>query len=227
MSGTSILERLKSSIPESLLGTSGSVFYAGRLAFSTPSKLYLLGLNPGGSPRDQASETVAWHTRKVLTQEPDDWSAYRDECWKGHRPGTFGMQPRVLHLLRYLDLNPGAVPSSNVAFERSAREQHLDDRYAGLADLCWPFHQAVIEQLGIRLLVCFGQTAGDYVRMRLGATECVDEFVETNNRRWTSRSFMSPNGFGVVVATHPSIADWTAASTDPSAMVARMMDRLG
>lgn len=226
MAEISILEELRASIPRSLLNTSGSVFYSGRTAFSSPSKVYILGLNPGGSPFEQRSETVSWHTEKVLRREPANWSAYRDERWKGYRPGTYGMQPRVLHFLRYIELDPGLTPSSNIVFERSAREQHLKDRFTELADLCWSFHQLVINRLGIRIIICFGKTAGEYVRMRLEAYECVDEFIEDNNRRWCSRSYLGVAGIGVVIATHPSIADWTVEATDPSPMVVRLIERL-
>lgn len=37
-------------IPKDLLDKSGSVFYSGRDAFSGTKNLYLMGLNPGGSP---------------------------------------------------------------------------------------------------------------------------------------------------------------------------------
>lgn len=66
-------------IPKSLQKRSGSVFFSGRIAFGSPSKLYVLGLNPGGPPDDREDRTVEWHTNKVLTVEKPDWSAYRDE----------------------------------------------------------------------------------------------------------------------------------------------------
>jgi len=97
-----MIEDLARHIPTSLLDRSGKVFYSGRLAFGTPSELYMLGVNPGGGPQELQAETVASHSEEVLQQLPDDWSAYRDESWSGKSPGTRGMQPRVLHLLRNL-----------------------------------------------------------------------------------------------------------------------------
>lgn len=41
-----MIDDLKKLIPGSLLGESGAAFYSGRAAFSTPSRLYILGLNP-------------------------------------------------------------------------------------------------------------------------------------------------------------------------------------
>lgn len=60
-------------IEEGIRHRSGAVFYSGRVAFSRPSSLYVLGLNPGGSPTKQANETIQ-----------RDIDAYRDpskEYW--------------------------------------------------------------------------------------------------------------------------------------------------
>src|SRR4051794_40327822 len=83
-----MIDELFRSVPVELLNESGTVFYSGRDAFSNPSGLYVLGLNPGGSPVDQARETPSWHTNRVLHQEPNNWSAYRDESWEGAHAGT-------------------------------------------------------------------------------------------------------------------------------------------
>ncbi len=66
-------------IPGWMLPKSGKAFYSGRAAFSAPSPLYTLGLNPGGSPNDYGEETVELHTKQVLTTHPPNWSAFRDE----------------------------------------------------------------------------------------------------------------------------------------------------
>jgi len=44
-----MIEDFASLIPDSLLERSGKGFYSGRTAFENTSKLYVLGLNPGGS----------------------------------------------------------------------------------------------------------------------------------------------------------------------------------
>jgi uracil-DNA glycosylase len=133
------------------------------------------------------------------------------------------MQRRVLHMLRHLNVEPGHVPASNVVFMRSPRGADIKSRFAELAGLCWPFHQRVIEQLRVRVVLCLGNDAGDWVRNRLNAHNHVGEFVESNDRRWKSIAFMASTGITVVVATHPSIADWTKPSTDPTPFVHRML----
>ena len=209
------IERLVGHIPEHLLERSGKVFYSGRKAFSGECPIYLLGINPGGAPEQHATETVGRHTDAVRHAYPEDWSAYRDEIWKGRAPGSYGMAPRVLHLLRGLGLNPGAVPASNLVFVRSAREADIrSSEMNAMASACWAFHRAVIARVRPRVVLCFGVTAGSFVRQRLGAKDEVDRFVEQNNRRWTTRAFAGADGVRVVVATHPSIANWCAATAD-------------
>lgn len=219
-----MINELVQLIPRILHANSGKVFYSGRLAFSSPSRLYVLGLNPGGDPVKQTTETVAAHTQEVLTLKPHDWSAYRDESWGDTIPGTHKMQPRVLHLFARLGLAPGMVPCSNLVFVRSRREKNLEGNTQSLADLCWPFHARVIELLRPRAILCLGQTAGKYVKKRLGATIQLDEFVEINNRKWRTTVFASNSGVNVILATHPSIADWTVSQTDPSSLVKKVLD---
>lgn len=218
------IEAFAENIPSSLSSRSGKVFYSGRNSFSTRSALYVLGLNPGGSPKTHEKETAISHTQKVLNEHPNDWSAYRDESWRGARPGTRGMAPRVLHLFAKLGSNPGSVPCSNLIFARSSRESDIKKEATALADLCWPFHAIAIQALQTRVVLCFGKRAGNYLCRKLGANTLVDEFVEQNNRRWRSQAFISTEGTKVVVATHPSIADWTAPATDPSQLIVQSLN---
>lgn len=217
-----MIEEFIQKIPQSLLDQPGGVFYSGKAAFTGKKDLYILGLNPGGSPDLQSGATVAKCINNTLQNANADWSAYRDECWEGtERPGTWGMQPRVLHLLAHLGLNPGETPSSNIVFVQSRREAVISNRLSQLAEDCWPFHKAVIEKLNPKLILCFGKTAGNFVKKKLDADKCIDEFIEKNNRNWKSQVFLSKQGIKVAIATHPSIADWTAPATDPSEMIKR------
>lgn len=184
-----------------------------------------MGLNPGGDP-ELVGGTVAAQATGVLLNMPANCSAYRDESWAANArpPGTWGMQPRVLHLLDRLGLDPGTVPASNLVFVRSRREADIPgEQMTMMAEACWPFHQAVIKRLGVRVIVCFGGTTATVVRLKTGALEEVDRFVEANNRRWTSRAFRSPDGSTVVQVTHPSIADWRSPQTDITPLVARAL----
>ena len=211
--------QVRNAIPTELLGQSGKVFYSGRQAFSAPSSLYVLGLNPGGDPEKLSTDSIAKQADWVSAIAPEDWSAYRDESWQEKPPGRHGMQPRVLHLFRSIGLQPGAVPSSNLVFVRSRRERDIASSFGQLADMCWPFHRFVIATLRPKVVLCFGQRAGGYIRRQ---TEAIDQyacFTENNNRKWQTKAYRSAKGLKVIVTTHPSIADWTAEDTDPSSIV--------
>jgi hypothetical protein len=205
-------------IPPSLLQQSGRVFYSGRAAFSAASSLYILGLNPGGCPKAQEAETIEAHITTVLARDSPHWSAYRDDAWGGRAPGTYTMQPRVLHLLERLEYAPHLVPASNLVFSRSAREADLRD-FGPIAELCWPFHGAVIERLGVRVILCFGNRCGKWVRRRLNADRYVDGFIEQNGRQWKSYLHCNSGGLLIITARHPSVADWTTPSADPTPLV--------
>jgi hypothetical protein len=220
-----MLEALLGRVDPSLYARSGRVFYSGRSAFSRPNDLYILGLNPGGNPEKQQGETIERDIREARTR-PADWSAYLDEGWLGKSPGGHGMQPRVRHLLGRLDRNPHSVPASNVVFVRTSWESGLEGQKQALLDACWPVHEATIDALGIKTILCFGGTASSWVRERMGAyAEPVDVFVEKNERKWASCAYLAPEGRCVITLTHPSIAKWDAPNTDPTPLVERMLNR--
>lgn len=217
----SIVEALQD-LPAALKVRSGSVFYTGRSAFQGERPLYILGLNPGGDPEKQACETVGRHIDEFQART-EPWSAYADDSWQGRAPGTWGMQPRLLHMLAQLGFDPREVPASNVLFARSRTESNVSAEKVSLLAACWPVHQAVIDALNIRVILCLGGTAGSWVRARLGAALFVDSFSETNARGWTSTAHRAPSGITVITATHPGRADWCNLAADPTELVRRML----
>ena len=201
---------------------SGSVFFSGRRAFNEPSDLYVLGLNPAGDP--DGPHTIRKNVEAILHEYPEDWSAWRDERWLGKQPGRNFRQRRVLHLLNQVGREPGEVPCSEAVFLRSTDPNKID--MDSLAPVCWPFHDAVIKTLGVRVIVCLGGRAGSIVRHRVNAHQKVDEFVENNRRRWRSQTHLNANGLTVVTLAHPSQVDWTARASDPTGLVHRSLSRL-
>lgn len=220
-----VIETLATLIPEELMDKSGSVFYSGRDAFSGSKLVYLLGLNPGGDPLHQAHETVRWHVEKVLHKTPANWSEYRDEQWLEKKIGQGKMQRRVRYLCQKLGSDPGEVPASNIVFSRSRREDTFGGHLGTIAKLCWPFHQAVIDALKVRTLICFGGTAGAWVRGQLRANAPLDEFVERNRRKWKSRAFIGLGGIAVIVVAHPSVAKWMVPEADPTEFIRKVVYR--
>ena len=115
------------------------------------------------------------------------------------------------------------TPASNVVFVRSATEALLQAEKDELLDRCWPVHRAVIETLGVKAMICFGGTAGKWVREKVGANQLLDSYRETNARGWRSEAHRAPSGKTVVTVTHPGRADWRNPAADPTPLVARML----
>lgn len=218
-----ILEAIDA-LPMELLSRSGSVFYSGRSAFSRPTSLYILGLNPGGSPSLQADETIEFDLAEWKGNPRKNWSSYLDDSWRGRKEGTYGIQPRLAHMFRQLKLDLREVPAANVVFVRSATEAALHQEKAALLRSCWPVHDAVITTLGIRAVLALGGTAGRWVRERLQAHTPVGSFVEANARGWTSEAHQAGDGRIVITVTHPGRADWRNPAADPTPLVKRTLD---
>jgi len=215
---------LISLVPVELRCRSGAVFYSGKASFSRPSPVYLLGLNPGGLPGLQATETIGVDLEE-WPRKPELWSAYCNASWNGRPPGQYGIQPRILHLMHKVSLDPRLVPSSNVVFVRSAGEADIALELPSLLAACWPFHAAVIERLSIGVIICLGGTAGAWVRRHLGADQWVESFTEDNKREWVSSTYRDGGGRQVVTLSHPGRVNWCNPKADPSSLVAQALDR--
>jgi hypothetical protein len=217
-------DELADLVPRDLFERSGAVFYTGRVAFAGPRSLYLLGLNPGGSPVAQARETIGKHLT-TWRSGPSRSSAYVDERWAEGEPGTYGIQPRIRHMFDQLGIDLRDVPASNVVFVRSIDEAALENEKRALLAKCWPVHAAVINTLEIMTLLCLGGTTGRWVRSLVGANELAGRFVEKNGRKWASEAHLSASGMCVVTLTHPGRADWRNPVADPTPLVRAMLDR--
>ena len=223
-----MIEEFAKLVPESLLHKSGEVFFSGRRAFGAPSGLYILGANPGGPPEGMPDSTLSWHIEQVLQNKPANWSAYRDESWYGRKPGESRMQRMMLHLFDELGLDSREVPASEVVFLRSKDLSKLTGDFNQLAEECWPLHQAVIKNLSVRVVVCLGKSAANWVRNKLGAHTLLDEFKDTKpgyTRRWKSETHKNSDGMVVVRLSHPSQAIWTDPLSDPTMLVKRALIR--
>ncbi|MEW4448737.1 hypothetical protein [Qipengyuania sp. JC766] len=216
------LQRIIYAMPDRILDRSGSIFYSAPAAFEGKREIYILGLNSGGDPAAQQENTIRKHYEE-WAERTEAYSSYVDEIWEGSVAGAHGMQPRIRHLAKHLGIDLRLTPSSNVVFVRSATEAKLEAEKKELLDACWPVHQAVIDELGIRSIICLGKTAGWWVRERLGAHKELDSFQETNKRGWWSTAHLSPEGKVVCTLTHPGRVDWSNPDADPAAMVERVL----
>ena len=230
------IENFYALVPDSLREVSGKVFYSGRDAFGSPSPLYILGLNPGGSPEDYPDETVRAHTDKVLHEMPDNWCAFTDEVWgvNGSRP-RHPMQKNVLHLLAMLSLDCRKVPASDLVFARSQNAEKITKdkvEFARLTKACWRFHQAVIQQLEVSVIVCLGRDAErgtinclEADNPSLGKFAIQDKFVEEGGQQCISRTYRNNGCITVVQLPHPSRFHWTSPKSDPTRLIRRALER--
>lgn len=201
-------------IPEEMLDVPGHAFYTGEAGFTGQKPLYLLGLNPGGD----GAETVRQQFQQLKVAH-SAYSAYVTHTWK---PAA-RIDHNVLHLLRKVSLQATEVPASCLVFSRTRAESDIAKEFDRLAALCWPFHEAVIRTLGVKVVVCFGKSAGEFVRRQYGAHREIDHFTERNNRGWRSTTHRAPGGLKIVTVTHPSRADWRNPLADVSPLVARAL----
>ena len=222
-----LLDELIDLVPAHLHQEFGEVFYSGATAFQQPSPLYLLGFNPGGDPAEAklSRYTIASDLEASRSPQRRDWSGFEDD-WSDFGPGAVVFQRRVRHLLNACGIeDPRKLPASNAMFVRSTRIAALDARRVQtLLRDCWAVHEKVISALGVRVVVCFGQATGQWVRAQVGADDppC-DSFTEANGRRWRSATHKGQDGIQVVTLTHPSVADWTNPRTDPTGLVVKAL----
>ena len=215
------LDRFARFVPSDLLDRSGEVFYSGRAAFSRPSHVYLLGYNPGSDPLDPRLPSIG-RSIDIMRRKPERFSLYY-QTWEEGR--TAAMQNRMRHLFQRTGLSPCLTPASNCVFARSRGAQDLSDRRQ-LEEACWPFHAAVISELGVRIILCLGKDALSAVSRKLGSCRQIDEFVEANNRGWRNQVLQTESGIIAIGLTHPSRAAWDRPKTDPSPLVKRTLESL-
>lgn len=213
-----------SNLSPAVLSSSGAAFYTGSAAFEGACRLYILGLNPGGSPEAQARNTVQADINS-WTLMPARYSRYLDECWEGKAPGTHGLQPRMKHMADTVGIDLRSTPASNLVFVRSRSEACLASAKTRLIRECWPVHQAVLRELSIDTILCLGGTAGRWTRELVGATHLTDDYRETNARGWVSEAHGAPDGTMVITVSHPGRANWCNSTSDPSALIRRVLNR--
>ena len=216
------IDELTDKIPAELLKQSGKVFYSGRLAFAGPAPLYLLGVNPGGDPVNYIAETVSNHTETVLHVHPGLVGVSRRILGRistGHVwHGTACAAP-IPQARSGTGHCPGQQSCLRQVAARGRHQEHFSAIAGSMLAVPCTRHPA-IEAARDRL---HGQDSG---RLRSGPPwrdRQIGEFGRDEQSGLRSRLFAGASGPRVVVATHPSIADWTAPSTDPSSLISNAL----
>lgn len=214
-----LLSDLIDLIPESQRERSGRAFYSGRAAWAKPSRIYLIGYNPGGDANDPG--TVMDDTETIL--QHDRYSAYVTEGNPVNEPrwGT-SMQASVRHVLGNLGYDPNLVPASNLFFARSSRaDHHPAELKQQWKEECWPFHEHVVKSLDIEIVMCIGKDTADFVLGRDSFSKhrpTSTSFTSTMGLRRISQKYDGP-GVRVVRLGHTSSTSWLGVERDPSPYV--------
>ena len=141
----------------------------------------------------------------------------------------------VRHLLSMLGLDCRKVPASDLVFARSQSAEKITKNkveFARLIKACWPFHQSVIQQLRVSVIVCLGRDAerGTIACLEadnpsLGKFVIKDKFVEDGGLKQISRTYRNNGSVTVVQLLHPSRFHWTSPKSDPTELVRRALER--
>lgn len=190
-----LLDEMLGLVPEHLHNLSGSILYSGYETLLRPSPIYLMAINPGGDPT-QITTSIADHTRNMVLNQPGNYSAYINESWKGRPLGEEHVQRRTRRLLNGLGLDPRNVPATNLVFQRTPGAGDIPpERFAE----CWPFHRAMIEKVGARVIVCLGAPVAEHAKKVSGATWLVEDNHQPE-RTWIYRMH---DGRAIVRGVHP------------------------
>jgi hypothetical protein len=198
-----------------VLDVSGQVLYSGASTLRK-GEVYLLGLNPGGDPNNQALMTIRQSLDSLVSADmavsgvrQSEWNSYVHATWKGRDT----LQRRILWLLRQLGRDPLDVPASNLIFPRSRDEKCL--RYEAYADMCWGVHERVLDIVEPRWVLTYGNTPYRCLGNRFGVLN--ERRFQAGHGDWACRSFEVPGRFRVVgvphmslyaINRHPEVVDW-------------------
>lgn len=217
-----MIEQFADLVPDHLLDVSGEVFAAGRIAFSRRSPIYVLALYPGGGT---ANDTLRGNIAETVDGPDGYWCSALDDQWGPEAPGKAPAQKNILMGFADTRFELREIPSSTLIFPRLSGDVEADPDFNAYADACWPFHQAVIESLGVRLVLCLGKTVGGAVRRRLNAHELVSQYTETIPiRGWTSTIHSNPQGVMVASLSSPWRTDWSNPALNPLPMCERALN---
>ena len=181
--------------------------------------MYLLGYNPGSDPGGNRPHKVRGTVEEACSRKADRFSLYYQDWGPGRRKD---MQRSIKHFFLVSGLCPELTPSSNCIFVRSpdvraipsAERRHLEEA-------CWPFHEAVIEQLGVRAILCMGGKAYEAVERRFRITGQIDE--QPHGTR-AHRAYSTTSGLLIFQFVHPSVGHWHCPQYNPAPLARRVLE---
>ncbi|MFB2650589.1 hypothetical protein [Shewanella mangrovisoli] len=195
-----------------LLDDLGEVVYSSHETLKK-GDVYLLGLNPGGSgqahPETGEHYTIRSHIQRMLHRTEN---SYYDESWTNklskYPVGEAPLQQRVRELLKGIGVqDPRTVCASNIIFKTSANS---DEICYGLAGICWPVHEAIIEIIQPKLILTFGISAISayaFLKELLFKGNSIELSEPSGHGNWECKGFScSINGRSTFIAAVPHLS---------------------
>ena len=166
------------------LDKTGTILYSSHDTLQ-PGKIYLMGLNPGGSGGSSLRDNVT----KMLTKTEN---AYLDEAWGEYdQMGEAPLQKRIQWVLTTLGADTRDIFATNLIFVQSR-----DDKGVTLsqAQQCWPVHEAMLEIVQPSLIVAFGNSDWSpygFIHALFGGEQ---EYQRAEHGDWNLKRFQTTIG---------------------------------
>lgn len=186
---------------KNILNCSGKILYSSNKTLKS-GKVYLLGYNPGGDPKNHNEDTIEYELDNLHQQIGN---SYIDEKWKNnkaaYKKGEHPLQKGVKYLLESLGEKPEEVCASNLIFKRSIGAKDVN---SGDADTCWPVHERILQIISPKLILSFGIETYYHLKVKLG-NNSKEITCKSGHHNWNCRLFKSESGVVVVGLPHLSI----------------------
>lgn len=193
-----------------LLEKRGSLIYS---AYDTlcPGDMYLIGLNPGGDPKNSTGKSLRANIEDMANKEGNE---YLDGKWengkKAYCAGKAPLQERVKYLLTALGEDPQYVFASNLIFIQSKDASTLteDD-----AEKCWHIHEYFLGIVQPKVILAYGNSTStfspySYMLKKFGGIKIPDE--SSGHGNWKLRGFRATiHGNPVFVAGLPHLSRYS------------------
>jgi uracil-DNA glycosylase len=123
-----------------------------------------------------------------------------------------------------LKLDLYEIPASNLVFVRSPRKDKYEKaKFKEDSELCWSkFHEKIIKKLDIKIVICLGNTPGNFVIKKLNMNKTpIETLEERNDRKWRTKVYENDQKQKVIVIPHPSVSDWTTKECNPLKIISK------
>ena len=180
---------------EDKLDSYGQFIYSASTSLCKPGDIVIFGLNPGQNPAvaplHVSNVTLRVAIRNLATQNESliDTQEWLRANGTPYEHGQAPFQQRTRWLLEYLR-QPNAVVTNLIFFQtaNAAELRPIRDK----AQRCWPLHELMLRRTKPRLVIAYGNHAGDFLRLKFGANEDIQSTcsghglwrIRLSNGRW-------------------------------------------